>query len=52
MNVAEDEDTGEGVQPDAGELLAAMPQTVRDEAESMLADPELLKRVVVDIRNR
>ena len=35
--------------PDSAALLAAMPQAVRDEAEKMLADPNLMQVIVADI---
>lgn len=37
-------------QPDAADALAAMLQSVREEAEVLLYDPDLLKRIVMDIR--
>ncbi len=36
----------------AAALLAAMPQGIRDEAESMLADPLLIQRVIDDVAKR
>src|SRR5262245_56306685 len=34
--------------PDAAELLAAMPSSAREEAQALLADPQLMKRVADD----
>jgi hypothetical protein len=49
------ESTGEGTpeagsRPDVAAALEAMPQRVRDEAEAMLKAPDLVKRIVTDIR--
>jgi hypothetical protein len=42
---------GEGERGDPVELLADMPQTARDEASSMLGDPDLFQRVLEDIES-
>lgn len=34
---------------DSGQLLAAMPQDIRAEAEAMLLDPDLVKQILVDL---
>ena len=39
----------EDSRPDAAAALADMPENVRDEADAMLKDPDLLKRIVIDI---
>ncbi len=41
--------TNEIEQPDSAHLLAEMPEDVRQEAEEMLEDPMLLKRVINDV---
>lgn len=41
---------GASSRPDAADALATMPQGIRDEAEMLLNDPDLLKRIVTDIR--
>ena len=44
-----DDDTDASVDvPDPDELLAEMPQAVRDEAARMLSDPELIGRIIED----
>jgi hypothetical protein len=46
---ASDEAAGAGGRQESDELLSQMPADVRQEAEAMLSDPDLMKRVIDDV---